>query len=115
MSTKKNTPAAVHIFERNDECSKFNKQIIDTLHSILPNYPLLKKNRPDIMETITFLTTKADKSNKDDLKKIEQLNYYLIGIRHLKLLLSVETTSNVKRWAGYLVCDPPGHYSLKDK
>ena len=98
ITIKVNTPAAVHMFAVDEECQKLNKKDMEIFHSIVAKLIFVgKRARPYIMVAIAFLTTRVSKSDEDDWKKLERLMSYIHNTLDLKLTLSTESMSSVKR------------------
>ena len=94
-----NSPAAIHLFEVNENCEKLNEKDAALFHSTVAKLLFVSKRaRPDIMVAIAFLTTRVSKSDKDDWKKLERLLSYIRGSIGLTLILSASSTSCVKWW-----------------
>ena len=93
------TPAVNHLFEVNETARKLSKGGAQVFHRIVAKLLFLcKKAWPDILTSVTFLTTQAREPGEDDGKKIELIQKYLIGTRDFVLNLESESTRTVKWW-----------------
>ena len=61
------TPAALHLFEVNNETKKLCDKDMEIFHKIVAKLLFAcKRARPDIQTTVAFLTTRVSKSDDDD-------------------------------------------------
>jgi len=78
------TPAADNLFEVRDdgEAGETTAAQSEWYHSFTAKcLYLAKRSRPEILTTVSFLATRITKCNKDDLKKLGRLLYYLAGTK----------------------------------
>ena len=99
LNGKAATPAADHLFTVRDESEAeyLPEEQAGKFHNIVAKLLfMLMRARRDIQTTVSFLTSRVKKSDKDDLGKLRRVMLYLKGTRRLKLRLSVESLSVVK-------------------
>jgi len=66
---KVSTPAADHLFEVNQNCSKLGDKKRKEFHTTVANALFLcKRSRPDLQPTVPFLCTRVQSSDEDDWK-----------------------------------------------
>ena len=74
------TPAAHHLFTVNHECEKLDKEKSIAFHSITSKLGyIMKRGRPDIETSISFLMKRVSKSDKDDWNKLRRIIGFLKG------------------------------------
>ena len=62
-----NSPVAVHLFEVDESCEKLNEKDAALFHSTAAKLLFISKRaRRDIMVAVAFLTTRVNKSDKND-------------------------------------------------
>ena len=72
------TPAANDLFTVREDAKQIDKKQAETFHHLTAKILyLLKRARPDILPTVSFLTTRVTKSNVDDWKKLRRCIKYL--------------------------------------
>ena len=57
-----------------------------------------KRTRTDILETVSYLTTRVSEADEDDWKKLNRLLQYLRITIKLMTTLSADSISSVKWW-----------------
>ena len=100
------TPAALHLFEVNNNSAKLDKEASDEFHTIVAKLLFLSKRaRPDILTAVSFLCTRVQNPDADDLKKLQRVIKYLRGTKGLPLTLEIEEENGIKWWvdAAYAV------------
>ena len=91
------TPAAVHLFEVDETCTKLTEKDRSIFHSIVAKLLFVSKRaRPDILVAVSYLTTRVSKADEDDWKKLKRLLQYLRSTIKLKMTLSADSMSSVK-------------------
>jgi Reverse transcriptase (RNA-dependent DNA polymerase) len=91
------TPAAMHLFEINDDAKKIKEEDAIIFHNLVARGLFLcKRARPDIQLTVAFLTTRVSQPDTDDWKKLKRLVGYLRGTEELVLTLSADNTQILK-------------------
>jgi hypothetical protein len=99
------TPAGEQLFEVR-EATKLSKQESEKFHSMVAKLLYLaKRTRPDILLAISFLTTRVQSSDEDDMKKLERVIKYLratpkLGItirpsRETEILMHIDASYGV--------------------
>eukprot|EP01040_Poterioochromonas_malhamensis_P014285 gene14285-15796_t len=74
---KANTPALTNLFEVR-ESPLLNEEKRKEFHSITAKLLYLAKRvRPDILTTVSYLSTRVTKANEDDWKRLDRLLKYL--------------------------------------
>jgi hypothetical protein len=85
------TPAANYLFTVSEESPTLNESQSEKFHSCVAKLLYLaKRARPDILTSISFLTTRVTCSTEEDWKKLMRVCRYLNGTKHLKLVLSCD-------------------------
>ena len=100
------SPAALYLFEVNDDTPKLPKEKKEIFHRITAKLLFVsRRGRPDIQLTIAFLCTRTTKSDEDDWKKLKRLMQYLNATISLTLTLSADQLAIIKWWvdASYAV------------
>ena len=93
------TSAENHLFEVNKTTLKLSERDTQSLHTIVDKLMLLyKRERPDILTGVAFLTTQVRDPRKDDDKKLGHIINYLSKTRDLVLTLESDCTGTVKWW-----------------
>ena len=97
-SKKASTPAAIHLFEVNDNKPMLPKDKQLIFHRTTAKLLFVsKRGRPDIQVAVAFLTTRVTKSNEDDWKKLARLMRYIHGTVDTMLTLLADEF-NVIKW-----------------
>ena len=87
------TPAAVHLFEVDENCVTLIKKDRGIFHSIVAKLLFVsKRSKSDILVNVSYLT------DKDDWKKLKRLLQYLRSTVKLKMTLSADSMSSKKWW-----------------
>ena len=72
------SPCARHLLETRDEAKQLDKERKEIFHTVTAKLLYIEKRaRPDIETAIGFLTTRVDKSDEDDWKKLRRVVQYL--------------------------------------
>ena len=72
------SPAAHHLFTVNTECEKLDEEKSIAFHSITSKLGyIMKRGRPDIETSISFLMKRVSKSDHDDWKKLRRIIGFL--------------------------------------
>ncbi len=97
--TPASTPAALHLFEVNENQEKLGPQEAAIFHQVTAKLLFLcKRARPDIQTAVAFLTTRVKGPDKDDQKKLQRVLSYLSGTKGLTLTLEATDLSIAKWW-----------------
>ena len=90
------TPATDNLFTTResspldkDQCSRFHTLTAKLLY-------LAKRTRPDILLPVSFLTTRVNNPDQDDMSKLERVFKYLNGERGLGIVLRAEHPARIK-------------------
>ena len=94
------TPAAVYLFEVNEEQTKLDDEQRKIFHTFLVAKLLFvcKRGRPDIQVPIAFLSTRVTSPDNDDWKKLTRVMKYVNGTLDLVLTLSIDKFNIIKWW-----------------
>ena len=93
------TPAAKHLFEVNNTTRKLSEKDAQAFHTTVEKLLFLcKRERPDILTGVAFLTIRVREPYEDDDKKLSKILKYLIRTRDLVLTLESDDTGRVKCW-----------------
>jgi hypothetical protein len=99
MEGEQVTPAGNHLFEVSDDPVFLDENQAQVFHFYVAKLLFLcKRARPDIQTPIAFLTTRVQKSDQDDWKKLGRVMKYLNGTRKLVLTLEADDTQILKWW-----------------
>ncbi len=102
-----NTPAALHLYEVNEEAEKLNSDDkAQFVHYVMQLLYLSQRGRPDIRTAISFLCTRLQQPDVDDYKKLIRVLTYLQGTIDLVLTLATDEGGfNIRWWvdAAYAV------------
>ena len=91
------TPASDFLFKINEEAELLNNKMKEDFHTfVAKGLFLCKRARPDIQTTIAFLTTRVQKPDVDDWKKLKRLIMYLKGTEEFVLKLRAYNTKLLK-------------------
>jgi len=113
MKGKADSPAATWLYHLNENPELLDKETAETFHSMTMQLQYLaQRGRPDILEAVSFLSTRVQAPDKDDYKKLARVMKYLQATVDLMLRLSVSEGGIVHWWvdASYAVHpDMKGH------
>ncbi len=85
------TPANVELFEIDEKSPLLGDNDRETFHStVMRLLYLVKRIRPDMMVSVSFLTTRTSKPTEEDKKKLERVLRYLQGTRELGQILKAD-------------------------
>ena len=91
------TPAADHLFKINPSPKFLDKARSEMFHHLVAKCLFLcKRARPDIHPTVAFLTTRVQKSDEDDWRKLARLMKYLRKTMYMPLTLEVDDIQIIK-------------------
>ncbi len=92
------TPAGPRLFDVRDNAPLLNKVQADFFHSTVARLLFLSmRARPDILTTISFLTTRVSSPSVDDRNKLRRVIQYLRGTQDLHLTLEPDDM-HVFKW-----------------
>ena len=93
------TAAKSHLFEISENKKTLDKKRHRIFHSCVAKLLYVaKRGRPDILTTISFLTTRVLNPDVDDWGKLKRLLQYLKGTIKMKLTLGAESLKKMKAW-----------------
>jgi hypothetical protein len=85
------TPASSNLYQVRDDNEMLKDDERKKFHSCVAlGLYMAKRGRPDILTAISFLTTRVQKCQQDDSKKLKRVAAYLNATRDLKLRLGAE-------------------------
>jgi Reverse transcriptase (RNA-dependent DNA polymerase) len=100
------TPAANHLFTVNPNSKPLSTERADLFHRMTAQLLYLcKRARPDLQTAVSFLTTRVQKPDDDDFKKLARCVRYLKRTSHYPLTLEANSMTAIKWWvdASYAV------------
>ena len=72
------SPCARHLLETRDDAEQLDEERKEIFHTVTAKLLYIEKRaRPDIETAISFLTTRVDRSDEDDWKKLKRVVQYL--------------------------------------
>ena len=93
------TPANEHLFKINELCTKLDREKADLFHHVVKQLLFLsKRERPDILTSIAFLTTRVKSPDEDDYKKLQRCIAYLRNTANLTLTLEADGSGTINWW-----------------
>ena len=93
------TPAASHLFQINENCTKLDPEKADLFHHLVAKLLYLaKRSRPDILTATSFLCTRVKGPDLDDYKKLNRCLNYLEGTQDMYLTLGTEDNYPINWW-----------------
>ena len=82
------SPAASYLYDVDESEANLDDENSKHLHSLVAKaLYMAKRGRPDILTTVSFLTTRVKCPNQGDYKKLKRLGSYLNNTKDLKLIL----------------------------
>jgi hypothetical protein len=108
FDTRVVSPAAVHLFEVDENCEKLPEVKRELLHRIVAKLLFVStRARPDIHLAISYLTSRCSKADYNDWKKLRRLMTYIKNTINLSLTLGAHDLNITKWWidAAYGVRD----------
>ena len=96
MKGVSSTPAANHLFEVNEHAKPLPKEDADLFHHLTAKVLYLSKRaRPDLQLAVSFLTTRVQKPDHDDWKKLGRCIRYLRDTADMKLTLRANSLNKI--------------------
>jgi hypothetical protein len=90
------TPAAIDLFHVDEKSPALSKDKSEKFHSIVAKLLYMaKRARPDILTSISFLTTRCTCSTDQDWNKLVRVGKYLHGTRELALSLTAVNENGI--------------------
>ena len=91
------TPATENLFQTRDTATLLDEKGKKHFHSIVAKLLYLaKRTRPDVLLPVSFLTTRVQRPDEDDDKKLQRVLGYLKGCPHLGISLHADKPVQVK-------------------
>jgi hypothetical protein len=87
----KTSAAPQDLFKVDEDCTAFHNLVAKPLFAT-------KRARPDTCTSVSFLTTRVRRPDRDDWKKLAHLMKYLRGTRRLPLILIADGSGILKWW-----------------
>ena len=100
------TPAADHLFKVSESPKYLDNKRAELFHHFVAKCLFLcKRARPDIHPTVAFLTTRVQKPDQDDWKKLGRMMKYLRKTLYMALTLEIDDIQIIKWFidASYVV------------
>ena len=86
-------------FDVDKHCEKLLKEDAEYFHHVVAQVLFLsKRGRPDLLTSISFLTTREKNLDQDDLKKLQRLTRYLYNTSELTLTLESDNSGTLHWW-----------------
>ena len=105
------TPALQDLFSIDPESPRLSEKDSKSFHSSVAKALYLgKRVRPDIMTTVSFLTTRVQDSTEEDMLKLRRLIRYLNRTIHEKLTISMSTKLQL---SAYIDASFAVHHNMK--
>ena len=96
VTMERKTPAAEHLFEVNESAKKLGVEQKDYYRSYTAKLLYIgKRVKPEMMTAISFLTTRANSPDTDDLAKLHRALGYLLYTRDRGIVLEIGDTITV--------------------
>jgi hypothetical protein len=88
---KNESPASEHLFTVRADAALLTAELSEKFHSrVAKLLYLAKRVRPEILTAISFLTTRVQKPDEDDWRKLQRVLRYLNGSRSLGVTLAAD-------------------------
>jgi hypothetical protein len=89
------------LFKVDEDCAKLGPRRAVAFHNLVAKTLFAtKRARLDTFTSVSFLTTRVRRPDRDDWKKLAHLMKYLRGTRRLPLILSADGGGILKWWVG---------------
>jgi hypothetical protein len=96
---KASTPAAPHLFQVRQDAEALDEAAKQDYHTTVARLLYLAKRvRPDLLLTVSFLTTRVTKPDQDDYKKLRRCLQYVNDTRDLGLVLRPGESPGVRAY-----------------
>jgi hypothetical protein len=96
---KVTSPAAAHLWDVNDECELLDEDKMVIFHSVTAKLLFVtKRTRPDIEPAVAFCTTRVQKPNKDDWKKLKRCITYLDQTKNDPRIIGCNNIQELFTW-----------------
>ena len=101
------SPAANYLFEVRDHAPKLDKQQKENFHTLVAKALYLSKRvRPDLLLTVSFLTTRVLSPDIDDLNKLNRMIRYLNESKSLGIILRATQETQIQAFMQTLKVTP---------
>ena len=99
VTAKAKTPAASWLFDVRDDQAKASKEDAEWFHSYVAKMLWLSKRvRPECLTAVSFLSTRVNNCDEDDLRKLRRLLGYLRATRERGVVLRIGDEIGVKAY-----------------
>ena len=99
LSGTVSSPCSRHLLDVRDEAEELSIKEKEIFHSVTAKLLYIeKRGRPDIETAVSFLTTRVDKSDKDDWKKLRRVLQYLNQTIGDVRVIGCENMDNLYTW-----------------
>jgi len=96
----RHTPATDRLFDIRDEAPKLSKVDADFFHSYVAKMLYVAKRvRPDCLTAVSFLSTRVQAPDLDDLAKLRRLLEHLLGTKDRGIVLRIGESMSVSMFA----------------
>jgi len=96
VTIERKTPAAEHLFDINPMAEKLQQKQKDYFRTYTAKLLYIgKRVKPEMMTAISFLTTRANSPDTDDLAKLQRALGYLLHTRYRGIVLEIGDTITV--------------------
>jgi hypothetical protein len=93
------SPAAKNLFQVNDECEQLNETKSEIFHSVVAKLLfIMKRARPDLETTISFLMKRVSKSDTDDWKKLKRCLGFIKKTIEDRRILGADSLDTLYTW-----------------
>ena len=99
MTGSSTSPAANHLFNVNPASPKLDTAEAILFHHLVAKLLYLaKRSRPDVLLAVSFLCTRVQEPDEDDMKKLGRCLRYLRDTKHLSLTLEADAPLVIRWW-----------------
>jgi hypothetical protein len=96
---KVTSPAAAHLWDVNEDCEVLDEEKAIIFHSVTAKLLFVsKRTRPDIEPAVAFCTTRVQKPNKDDWKKLKRCITYLDQTKNDPRIIGCSNLEELFTW-----------------
>ena len=93
------SPCARHLLETREDAKQLDERKKEIFHTVTAKLLYIEKRaRPDIETAISYLTTRVDKSDEDDWKKLKRVIQYLKQTIDDVRIIGCENLQNLYTW-----------------
>jgi hypothetical protein len=99
VDEKATSPATKNLFTVNDKCEQLDEAKSEIFHSVVAKLLfIMKRARPDLEPTISFLMKRVSKSDTDDWKKLKRCLGFVKGTIKDKRILGADSLDTLYTW-----------------